>query len=123
MVVEIFGFSGPPIGIQLFGGLIFVIVIGAFIFAIIKGLNTWTANNASEILIKPCKVVSKRTKVWGGSGDSSAHTNYFITFEFEDKTRLELHVGAKHYGMIAENDFGELTYQGTRFKDFNRYLD
>jgi hypothetical protein len=116
-----FGFiSEMPLFFKLFGGTVFTLVVGTFLFVIIKGLKSWMSNNAAEIVKKRCKVVGKRTEVWGGSGDSSANTNYFITFEFEDITRKELHVNAKHYGLIAEGDLGELTYKGTRFKEFIR---
>ncbi|ASA21066.1 DUF2500 family protein [Paenibacillus donghaensis] len=32
----------------------------------------------------------------------------------------ELQVESKVYGLIVEGDYGEITYQGTRFKDFRR---
>jgi hypothetical protein len=60
--------------------------------------------------------------VSGGSGDSSASTSYYATFEFEDRNRLELGVGREQFGYIVEGDQGTLTYQGTRFKDFSRPL-
>lgn len=65
-------------------------------------------------------VVAKRTEVSGGSGDSSATTRYYVTFEFDNGERTELIVGGNHYGMMVENDRGMLTYQGTRFKHFER---
>jgi hypothetical protein len=119
-----FGFIREmPLFFKLFGGIVFTLVVGTFLFIIIKGLKSWISNNAAEMINKRCKVVGKRTEVWGGSGDSSANTNYYITFEFEDSTRIELYVRANHYGLIAEGDQGELTYQGTRFKEFIRLKD
>ncbi|WKL05192.1 DUF2500 domain-containing protein [Paenibacillus amylolyticus] len=53
-------------------------------------------------------------------GDSSATTRYYVTFEFDNGERTELIVGGNHYGMMVENDRGMLTYQGTRFKHFER---
>lgn len=111
-----------PLFFKIFGGLLFVIVFGTFAYVIIKGLSTWTANNGAEVTSKRCKVTDKRTEVWGGSGDSSANTNYYITFEFEDHTRIELHIKDKDFGLISIGDQGELTYQGTRFKQFNRMV-
>ncbi|MNN95776.1 hypothetical protein D3C81_2146400 [compost metagenome] len=87
---------------------------------IIRGIKTWTSNNNAEVISRRCKIVDKRTEVWGGSGDSSASTNYYITFEFEDNTRKELYVKANQYGLNVVGDKGELTYQGTRFKEFTR---
>jgi len=116
-----FGFiSELPLFFILFGGLLITLVIGAFSYAIIKGLKTWSSNNAAEVMVQRCKVVDKRTEVSGGSGDSSASTNYFITFEFEDGSRKEMHVRGNYYGLTTVGDQGELSYQGTRFKEFIR---
>lgn len=101
---------------------VFVLVIGTFIILIIKSLMTWSSNNASPIQSRNCKVVAKRMHVSGGSGDSSASTSYYATFEFEDRSRLELRVGREQFGYIVEGDQGTLTYQGTRFKEFSRPL-
>jgi hypothetical protein len=109
-----------PSSFQFFFGIMFVLVIGVFGYIIFNGLHTWVRNNQSEVLSRPCRVVTKRTKVWGGVGDSSANTSYYITFEFEDLSRLELPVRGDRYGLIAEGDVGVLTYQGTRFLDFER---
>lgn len=116
-------FHELPLFFKLFGGLVFTIVIGGFAYVLIKGLATWLSNNASEVTQKRCKVVDKRTEVWGGSGDSSSNTNYYITFEFEDSSRIELHVRDKYFGLVAIGDMGELIYQGTRFKEFNRTIN
>lgn len=107
----------------LFFKVVFTIVIGGIAYVIIRGLFTWFSNNASEVTQKRCKVVDKRTEVWGGSGDSSSNTNYYITFEFEDGSRKELYVRDKYFGLIAIGDIGELVYQGTRFKEFNRTIN
>lgn len=115
-------FSDTPIFIKLFIGLVVVLVAGTFLYVIIKGISQWSLNNASQLLTRSCTVVDKRSEVWGGSGDSSANTSYYITFEFEDSTRVELPVNTKHYGLIVTGDLGELTYQGTRFKQFTRRI-
>lgn len=103
-----------PLFFKLFGGLI----IGIFLIIVLKGLGIWVSNNNSEVITKKCRVVDKRTEVWGGSGDSSASTSYYITFEFEDHSRTELQLNGNEFGLIVVGDRGELTYQGTRFKDF-----
>lgn len=112
-----------PLFFKIFGGLVFTLVAGTFIYVIFKGLSTWISNNAADLAQERCKVVDKRTEVWGGSGDSSANTNYYITFEFDNRTRKELPVSAKHFGVIVIGDLGELTYQGTRFKEFKRIIE
>jgi hypothetical protein len=109
----------PPLFIFAFGAVL-LLIIGTILFAVFKGLSTWTSNNAAEVISTRVTVVSKRTKVSGGVGDSSASTNYYITFEFTDRNRTELSVRGKMFGLIAEGDCGILTFQGTRFHGFQR---
>jgi hypothetical protein len=109
-----FGFA------SIFITVIFVIVIGSFIFMAIKGITTWSKNNQSPVLNVPAKVVAKRTKTSGGSGNSSANTRYYVTFQVQSGDRIELGVNGSEFGMLAEEDLGLLTFQGTRYKGFER---
>lgn len=109
-----------PTFFKIFGGILLVIVIGVFAYIIINGLRIWTVNNNSEVLERKSKIVDKRTEVSGGAGDSSASTNYYTTFEFEDGSRKELYVNSKNFSLMVVGDIGQLIYQGTRFKEFNR---
>ncbi|MFS0690036.1 DUF2500 domain-containing protein [Sporosarcina sp. 179-K 8C2 HS] len=111
-----FMFSAVPIFIFV----IFVIVIGGIIFALVKGAGQWSANNSSPRLTVPAQVKTKRTDTWGGSGDSSAHTSYYVTFQVESGDRMELKMSGSEYGMLAESDLGLLTFQGTRYLGFDR---
>lgn len=120
-----FGFGGPPgFGppplFQFAFTAIIVIIIGVFVFIVGRGLLTWSRNNAADRLTRPALIVAKRTKVWGGSGQSSASTSYYMTFEFEDGERLELGLNGNEFGLLVEGDHGTLTYQGTRFIGFTR---
>ncbi|MDG0791210.1 DUF2500 domain-containing protein [Cohnella ginsengisoli] len=109
----------PPF-FKVFGGFILILVVGGFLYAIIRGISTWTTNNASDIITSPATVLDKRTEVWGGSGDSSSSTNYYVTFQLANRTRIELPVRGDRFGLIVIGDQGQLTYQGTRFKEFTR---
>jgi hypothetical protein len=51
---------------------------------------------------------------------TSSSTTYFTTFEVESGDRMELRVPEKEYGMLVEGDTGRLTFQGTRYKGFER---
>lgn len=106
--------------IPIFIGLIAIIIFGGIIFAIVKAIGTWNSNNNSPKLTIPAEVVTKRTKTSGGSGDSSASTWYYATFQVESGDRMELAVNGSQYGMLADGDVGILTFQGTRFVDFER---
>lgn len=88
--------------------LMFLLVIGIFIFVIIKSIGIWSSNNASPLVSAYASAVTKRTEVWGGSGDSGAHTSYYVTFEFQDGRRVELQVPNKAFGLIVEGDRGSL---------------
>ena len=103
--------------------LIPIIIIGVFAFIIIKGISEWSSNNQSPLLTVPAEVVTKRSRTSGGAGDSSARTSYYVTFEVESGDRIELRMNGREYGMLAEEDLGILTFQGTRYKGFERRLD
>lgn len=115
------GFGGAPAFIPMIAVIVIVAVVVIVLVKGVQGLFTWSSNNAAEILNKPSEIVTKRTEVWGGSGNSSTSTSYYITFEFEDCSRQEFEVKAKKFGMLVEGDIGILTYQGTRFIDYARY--
>ncbi len=105
--------------------LIFIMVLGVFAFVIIRGISQWNKNNNSPRLTVEALVVTKRTSVHhhnsGVNNDMmSSSTSYYITFEFESTDRMELCVNGREYGMIAEGDKGQLTFQGTRFISFER---
>ncbi|AWV36682.1 hypothetical protein CD191_12245 [Paenibacillus odorifer] len=106
----------------LFFKLFALLFLGLFVFIIVKSVRIWMSNNASPLIKANCTAVTKRTEVWGGSGESRANTSYYVTFEFADGSRLELQVRDQDFGLIVEGDRGELLYQGTRFKRFNRDL-
>ncbi|CAM4452570.1 hypothetical protein FHS16_004071 [Paenibacillus endophyticus] len=117
-----FGFlKEVPLFFKLFGGFVITVVASTFLYVIVRGIRTWIGNNASEAVTRSVTIVDKRTEVWGGSGDSSASTDYYITFEMDDRSRIELAVRADRYGLIVVGDQGELTHQGTRFKQFHRH--
>lgn len=106
--------------IPIFMVVIPILVIGTFVFVIVKGLSQWTKNNNSPRLSVPSQVVTKRSQTSGGSADSSASTWYYVTFQVESGDRVELGVKDSEYGMLVEGDFGILTFQGTRYLGFER---
>lgn len=107
-----------PFFFNWIGPLFFILVIGIILTMIISNLNQWQKNNRSPQLTVPARVVTKRTEVYGGAGDASASTNYYVTFEVESGDRIELQLRGTEYGMLADNDYGRLTFQGTRYVSF-----
>lgn len=105
-------------------GTIFLLVIGMFLFVIIRGIGQWNHNNHSPRLSVPAKVVSRRQHhehhAAANSGTGMGSTSYYVTFEVESGDRMEFHMTGKEYGMLAEGDEGMLTFQGTRYHGFER---
>ncbi|MCQ4087118.1 DUF2500 domain-containing protein [Saccharibacillus sp. JS10] len=114
--------AGAPVWFVIPFVLIAALIIGAIVFAIIKGSSTYMKNNASDIERVEVRLIGKRNKVWGGSGDRSASTSYYLTFEAENGDRKEFQVNGEQYGLNIEGDEGLLTFQGTRFKSFERNI-
>ena len=116
------------VGFDFMFTIIFVIVIGIFVVSIVRGIDTWNKNNHSPRLTVTAMVVSKRTDVshhnHGMAGDmTSMHgytTTYYVTFQVESGDRMEFSVRGTQYGMLAEGDMGRLSFQGTRYLDFER---
>ncbi|HCX47606.1 MAG TPA: DUF2500 domain-containing protein [Bacillus sp. (in: Bacteria)] len=117
-----FMFSFGPI----FIGIVFIIVIGTFLFALTNGLKEWRRNEQSPQLSVPAIVKTKRTNVSRHTHYHDSHhshstsTTYYATFEFESGDRLELKLTGEEYGQLAEGDYGILTFQGTRYLGFKR---
>jgi len=115
---------------ETFVVLFILIIAGIFIFVIYgigKGIFNTIAenryNDSQPVLTKDVKVTGKRIEVSGGSGNNSARTDYYASFEFiENKERIELEVDDEDYGLMAEDDLGKLTFQGRRYHKFQRIL-
>ena len=104
--------TGFPILFLAMFGLVF----GMIVSTLVKNAKNERKNNASPRLSSEATVVTKRTQVRG----DHAHTTYFATFQFESGDRLELEIPRDRFGYLVEGDRGKLTFQGTRFLDFQR---
>ena len=123
-----FGFG---IGFDMFNVMFYLIfgtVIVLFIVTAVKGIGTWHKNNNSPRLTVEATVVSRRQNTdvhhhnTGNNGamHTTTSTTYYVTFQVASGDRMELHVSGREYGMLAEGDFGNLTFQGTRYLGFER---
>jgi hypothetical protein len=121
--------NSAPGSFQIF----FVIILAVIVFGIIMSVVNYSKNASAPVLQVWAKVVGKRTQVTGhthmhGHGHAGGHnihhnstsTRYYVTFEMEDRQRMELTANGRQYGLLAEGDTGLLTYQGEWFKDFVR---
>ena len=108
--------------------LMFLLIFGMFLFAIISGVKQWNKNNHSPRLTVPATVIAKRANVSrhhhhngvGHTGHVSTSTSYYVTFQVESGDRMELHMTGREYGLLIEGDRGRLTFQGTRYLGFER---
>lgn len=105
---------------------VFVIVTGVLLVRAIQGIMQWSKNNASPVLTVEAKIVSKRQQAvrhhHNNNNMMSSSTSYchYVTFQVESGDRIELSVSGSEYGMLVEGDSGRLTFQGTRYKGFER---
>lgn len=134
-----FDFSG--VGTACFGGMdfmfnvfpilfgvLFCFILGVFIVVFAGGIRQWNRNNHSPVLTVAATVVAKRVNVStshhhhgsGSMGHTSTSSSYYVTFEVESGDRMELSMSGEEYGLLIEGDTGRLTFQGTRFKGFDR---
>ena len=100
--------------------VMFVLVFGIIIVTMVRGVGEWNKNNQSPKLTVPVTVVAKRSDVHRGIETMHTFTSYYVTFQVESGDRMEFEISDMEYGMLAEGDSGELTFQGTRYLNFQR---
>jgi len=93
---------------------VFLLLIGVVVFVIVSNIARAARDRASPRLTVPARVVAKRAQVW------NHYTYYYATFEVESGDRMELSLDGEDFGLLAEGDAGELTFQGGRFLSFER---
>lgn len=120
-------FTIVPVFIVIF----FIVFIGIILYRLAQSANRWRKNNASPILTVDATVVTKRADVHSyhhaatanaGTMHDYTNTQYYVTFEVPSGDRMELNVSDAEYGMLAEQDQGKLTFQGTRYLGFERAI-
>ena len=102
----------------------FVIVLGLILIHVFRGLLQWNRNNQSPVQTMEATMVTKRINVIHhsevGTHHTSTSTHHYATFEADDGSRMEFGIRGRDYGVLVEGDRGRLTFQGTRFKGFER---
>ena len=93
---------------------VFLLLIGVVVFVIVSNIARAARDRASPRLTVPVRVVAKRAQVW------NHYTYYYATFEVESGDRMELSLDGEDFGLLAEGDAGELTFQGGKFLSFER---
>ena len=83
--------------------ILFLVVLGMILYAIIGNIRTWNKNNHSPRLTVPAAVVAKRTEVSRHHTDNTmmhTFTTYYVTFQVESGDRMELTVDGSEYGIL-----------------------
>lgn len=93
---------------------VFLLLIGVVVFVIVSNIARAARDRASPRLTVPARVVAKRVQVW------NHYTYYYATFEVESGDRMELSLDGEDFGLLAEGDAGEMTFQGGKFLSFER---
>ena len=109
------GFSGPSLAAFLPALIIPLIVFGIIVTVIVVAVTKHAKQVSLPHTTATAKVIGKRTYVSGGKG---SYTTYFATFELDTGERIELKVSSRAYGLIMEQDRGQLVMQGKRLIDF-----
>lgn len=118
--MELFAFGFP-----ILFYIVPILMCAIILVGLIRTIKEWNHNEHSPRLTVPVTVVTKRTAYRRTMSSKRqfhphAHTNYFATFEVESGDRMELELSGQEYGLIVEGDRGNLTFQGTRFLNFER---
>lgn len=112
--------------------VVFAVIAVVIVVNLVKDTRDWNQNNHSPRLTVSCRIIGKRVEVSYttnpvGGDVSGAHgmqtissTTHYVTFQVESGDRMEFRVDGREYGLLAEGDFGKLSFQGTRFLDFER---
>lgn len=85
-----------------------VIIVGILLFHIIR-------NRRSPKLTVEATVVSKRKLQTNGSA-----SHHFVKFQVESGDCIELYMAETDCRKLLEDDFGKLTFQGTRYLGFEK---
>ncbi|MBO5239718.1 MAG: DUF2500 domain-containing protein [Lachnospiraceae bacterium] len=94
--------------------VIFAMAIGVMIFIFSRVLKQSRDNQKAPELSVYATVVSKRMRVM------NEITSYFATFQVDSGDRMEFHLTGNDYAMLAEGDYGQLSFKGTEFLEFVR---
>ena len=105
---------------EIFFGFWFIFIFGIVIFVFVKNIKEWHQNNNSPRLTVSALIVSKSFSSHHHKNGGTTHS-YYVTFQFDSGDRLEMRVPRAEYGILAEGDRGNLTFQGTRFLSFERF--
>jgi len=121
-----YGFSFDNVFSILFF-VAFLFVFSMFVLTGLKTITEWNKNNNSPKLTVYATVIKKRTQVsnsdyldHNGMIHTTSSISYYVTFQVERGDEMEMRLSRNEYIMLAEGDYGKLTFQGTRYISFEK---
>ena len=121
-----YGFSFDDIFSILFF-IAFLFVFSMFVLAGLKAITEWNKNNNSPKLTVDATVIKKRNQVsnsdyldHNGIIHTTSSITYYVTFQVERGDQIKMRLSRNEYIMLAEGDYGKLTFQGTRYISFEK---
>jgi len=88
------------------------------IFIIYKLVKYFRFKFGVPVFKKTARVINKRHETWQDQDLPQTRTQFFVKFEPEDKTIVELPVPLKTYNSVSLQDKGVLTWKGHKFISF-----
>ncbi len=102
-----------------------LIAFGLMALAVLIDLALRHAQKAEDakhpVVTNAAMLVDKQQNTSGGF-IRLGRTEYLGLFEFADGTRVKLRMSPDEYSQLLEGERGMLTYQGTRFMNFDRQM-
>lgn len=105
----------------------FLFVFSMFVLAGLKAITEWNKNNNSPKLTVDATVIKKRNQVsnsdyldHNGMVHTTSSITYYVTFQVERGDQIKMRLSRNEYIMLAEGDYGKLTFQGTRYISFEK---
>lgn len=101
----------------------FLALLGVILYAVAVWVMGWFRNSRSPKITVPAMVAAKRIRTihLGSRGrGASTETVFYVRFEPENSGSMELLVSNGQFERLTEGDRGVLTFQGTRFLDFQK---
>ena len=100
--------------------LFFAIAVIGVVSTLRKQNRRYRTDMKLPILTLEGTVVNKRAHL--GNTQNSTTTEYFVTFEFPDTSRLELCVTPTESGQLVVGDYGTVSWSGSTLRGFQRQL-
>lgn len=98
--------------------IIFFIMLGLVIFL---GISRYIKNENSPVISTKAQLVNKERNVHthtDANGVMSHNETLILKFQLDTGSYMKLNVGGRVFRSIPEDQWGTLTFQGTRFLKF-----